>query len=138
MITTTPYVPGLLNFFYDNLVEKEIIFKEDVLSKGETKIMAVGKIEDNFRHIDIFYYSCENFPFALLFTTGSKEFNVNMRSHANKLGFSLNEKNLTKLDNIPVTPEEYKLKIGKNYPETEEDIFKFLDYKYIPPELRTN
>ena len=100
--------------------------------------MAVANIDDTFRHLDIFYYTKEVYPFALLFTTGSKELNTNMRSHALKKGYSLNEKNLT--HNSPsgreVNSSEYMSKIGKVKPETEEDIFKFLDYKYIPPKDR--
>jgi hypothetical protein len=59
-----------------------------------------------------------------------------MRSHALKLGFSLNERNLTKKNGTLVSEEEYITKIKKRLPENEEDIFKFLDYKYIEPQFR--
>ena len=68
-----------MNRFYKNLIESKIFTTENIIASGETKIMAVAKILDTFRHIDIFYYSLEVFPFALLFTTGSKEFNLKMR-----------------------------------------------------------
>jgi DNA polymerase/3'-5' exonuclease PolX len=95
--------------------------------------MAVAKIDNTFRHLDIFYYPKEVFPFSLLFTTGSKEFNITIRSHANKKGYSLNEKNLSKLNGQLVTENEYKFKIGKNIPENEEDIFLFLGFTYVDP-----
>ena len=98
--------------------------------------MAIAKILDTFRHVDIFYYSLEVFPFALLFTTGSKEFNLKMRSHALKKGFSLNERYLTNKNGTIVSEEEYLAKIQKPIPTTEEDIFNFLDYKYVLPRFR--
>ena len=59
-----------------------------------------------------------------------------MRSHALKLGFSLNERNLTKKNGSLISEEEYTAKINKKIPTNEEDIFKFLDYKYVEPRDR--
>jgi DNA polymerase/3'-5' exonuclease PolX len=137
LIISKQYNEFLMANFYKKLVDSKIFDEENVLASGETKIMAVAKILDTYRHVDIFYYSSEVFPFALLFTTGSKEFNVKMRAHALKMGYSLNERNLTKIkDKRVVSEEEYLEKIQKKSPDTEEDIFKFLDYKYILPQFR--
>jgi DNA ligase-1 len=136
LIISKVYNEFLLNRFYTNLIESGIFERENVLASGDTKIMAIAKILDVFRHVDIFYYSSEVFPFALLFTTGSKEFNVKMRAHALKLGYSLNERNLTMKNGGLVSEEEFFAKIKKRRPETEEDIFKFLDYKYVEPRYR--
>jgi ATP-dependent DNA ligase/DNA polymerase/3'-5' exonuclease PolX len=137
LIISKTYNEFLMNRFYKNLIETGIFKEENVLASGETKIMAIAKILDVFRHVDIFYYSSDVFPFALLFTTGSKEFNLKMRSHALKKGFSLNERNLIRSkDGKPVSEEEYLLKIQKKSPESEEDIFNFLDYKYVLPKFR--
>tara|TARA_B100000035_G_scaffold315470_1_gene336659 strand:- start:5309 stop:7516 length:2208 start_codon:yes stop_codon:yes gene_type:complete len=135
LITTDLYNTNLMNTFYTNLIKKNIINPEDVISKGPTKIMAVAAIDEIYRHLDIFYYPADVYPFALLFTTGSKEFNVNMRNHALKLKYSLNERNLTHISPSGklVSKQEYMIKIGKESPETEQDIFKFLDYKFIDP-----
>ena len=124
-----------MNTFYTNFIKKNIISPDNVISKGPIKIMAVATIDEIYRHLDIFYYPADVYPFALLFTTGSKEFNVNIRNHALKLGYSLNERNLTRgsASGILVSKEEYVLKIGKESPETEQDIFDFLDYKFINP-----
>jgi DNA ligase-1 len=137
LIISETYNEFLMNRFYRNLLASEIFTEENILASGETKIMAIAKILDTFRHVDIFYYSSEVFPFALIFTTGSKEFNIKIRAHALKKGFSLNERNLTKIkDKSLVTEEEYLEKIQKRFPQTEEDVFKFLDYKYILPKFR--
>jgi len=136
LIISKIYNELLMNLFYRNLLEAGILKEENVMASGGTKIMAVAKILDTFRHVDIFYFSSDVFPFALLFTTGSKEFNLKMRSHALKLGFSLNERNLTKKSGGLVSEDEYNAKINKKAPESEEDIFNFLDYKYIEPRYR--
>ena len=138
LITSEVYNKDLMNSYYNNLLKEGLIKKEDTIAKGPTKIMAVGKIDEFYRHIDVFYYPKEVYPFAILFTTGSKEHNVNMRAHALKKGFSLNEKNLTVggTSGRPVSKEEYNVKIGKEVPETEKDIFNFLDYPYVLPEKR--
>jgi len=138
LITTDPYVPQLMDTFYSKLINKNVINETNVISKGNTKIMAVAIIDEMYRHLDIFYYPLSVYPFALLFTTGSKEFNVKMRSHALKKGYSLNERNLThgSPSGDPVTEREYLTKIEKEYPETEEDIFAFLEYPYLSPEKR--
>jgi ATP-dependent DNA ligase/DNA polymerase/3'-5' exonuclease PolX len=136
LIISKTYNEFLMNRFYKNLIESGIFTIENVIASGETKIMAIAKILDTFRHVDIFYYSLEVFPFALLFTTGSKEFNLKMRSHALKKGFSLNERYLTNKNGTLVSEEAYLEKIQKPIPETEEDIFNFLDYKYVLPQFR--
>lgn len=138
LITSEEYNGDLINSYYKNIIDEGIIKKEDTIAKGPTKIMAIGKIDEFYRHIDIFYYPKKVYPFALLFTTGSKEHNINMRAHSLKKGFSLNERNLThgKPNGREVSSDEYMSKIQKEYPETEEDIFKFLDYIYVLPKER--
>ena len=138
LVTSDIHNKDLMNTFYTNLINKNIISSEDVISKGPIKIMAVASIDEIYRHLDVFYYTADVYPFALLFTTGSKELNTTMRAHALKEGYSLNERNLSR--NSPsgnfVTAEEYISKIGKERPETEKDIFDFLNYRYIPPKDR--
>jgi len=138
LITTDVHNKDLMNKFYNNLISTGIVAPENVISKGPVKIMAVAKINSLFRHLDIFYYPKDVYPFALLFTTGSKELNTTMRSNALKLGYSLNERNLThgSPSGQQVSKEEYLSKIKKDKPETEEDIFKFLGMKYLEPKER--
>ena len=138
LISTSVHSENIMEQFYINLRNKGIIETNNVIAKGPVKMMVVAKIDEFYRHLDIFYYSADVYPFALLFTTGSKEFNINMRSHAIKKGYSLNEKNLTvgSASGRLVSKEEYLAKIKKEKPETEEDIFIFLDYKYFLPKDR--
>jgi len=138
LITTDVKNPRVMTTFYNNLVKRDVIEKTNVLAKGPTKIMAVASIDEYYRHLDIFYHPRETFPFAILFTTGSKEFNVKMRKFALEKGYSLNEQNLTKKSPTgpKVTQIEYLNVIEKEFPETERDIFDFLGYPYLSPELR--
>tara|TARA_B100000212_G_scaffold338460_2_gene315045 strand:- start:29266 stop:31473 length:2208 start_codon:yes stop_codon:yes gene_type:complete len=138
LITTNVHNKDLMNTFYNNLIKKNIISPNNVLSKGPIKIMAVSSIDEIYRHLDIFYYTLDVYPFALLFTTGSKDFNTTMRSHALKMGYSLNERNLThgSPGGSPVTDQEYLAVIEKQRPETEKDIFNFLKFKYLSPKDR--
>lgn len=138
LITTNVHNKDLMNTFYNNLIDKNIISPDNVLSKGPIKIMAVASIDEIYRHLDIFYYTSDVYPFALLFTTGSKDLNTTMRAHALKMGYSLNERNLTHgtPSGSPVTEQEYLDVIGKKNPETEKDIFDFLKFKYLPPKDR--
>tara|TARA_X000001036_G_scaffold150423_1_gene142847 strand:- start:17387 stop:19483 length:2097 start_codon:yes stop_codon:yes gene_type:complete len=138
LITTDIHNKDLMNKFYNNLITKQIISPDNVLSKGPIKIMAVSSIDEIYRHLDIFYYTSDVYPFALLFTTGSKDLNTTMRSHALKMGYSLNERNLThgSPSGSPVTDQEYLTVIKKQKPETEKDIFDFLKFKYLSPKDR--
>ena len=126
----------LMESLINNLILSGVTNKESTFSFGSTKYMGVGKIKDYFRHIDIFYYSNKEYPFALLFSTGSGNFNIEMRQHAIKKGYSLSEKELKYLSGEIINKKEYFTIINKNYPETEEDIFKFLDYPFKLPEFR--
>ena len=122
--------------FIKELLKTDNLDSSLVFSSGTTKFMGLGKIEDYYRHIDIFYYSEKEYPFALLFSTGSGQFNIEMRADAIKKGYSLSEKELVYKDNTKISAEEYKSDIGKDYPKDEEDIFDFLGLKYIKPENR--
>ena len=126
----------LMTNFIKELLKTDNLDQSLVFSSGTTKFMGLGKIENYYRHIDIFYYSEKEYPFALLFSTGSGQFNIEMRADAIKKGYSLSEKELVYKDNTKVTTEEYKSDIGKDYPTEEKDIFDFLGIVYIEPENR--
>ena len=136
LITTDYYRKEFLYNYCNTLIKNNIFLTENIISKGISKIMCAAKIDEYYRHVDIFYCSKEIYPFSLLFTTGSKEFNVRMRAHANRNGFSLNEKKITFINNKEIPEERIFEKIGKTKIETENDIFDFLDYKYVLPEKR--
>lgn len=92
-----------------------------VLASGETKIAFVF-FPDNLQ-VDIRFVPEESYGAALLYFTGSKEFNVMMRKVAIDKGYLLNEYGL-------FDSGEYI--VGK----TEEEVFKKLDLPITPPEKR--
>jgi DNA polymerase (family X) len=68
----------------------------------------------------------KSFGAALLYFTGSRDFNVKLRMIAQKTGHKINEYGVFDKDGAFVC--------GK----TEEEIFKFLKMQYVQPELREN
>lgn len=100
---------------------------ESVIACGETKSSVRLK---NGMQCDLRAVSNAQFPFALLYFTGSKEHNVALRSLALKRGLSLNEYGLT-----PATGAD--IAIPSDLHE-ERDIYQFLGLQFIEPELREN
>jgi DNA polymerase (family 10) len=99
-----------------------------VIACGDTKAsVRLG----NGIQCDLRAVSNAEFPFALLYFTGSKEHNVALRSRALKQGFSLNEYGFTR------EPESQQ---GADPGELheEKDIYQFLGLQMIEPELREN
>lgn len=99
-------------------------------AKGTKKYMGMGKIDKGTpRRIDIMYTKPEEYPFAVLYFTGSSEFNQRMRAEVLARGLSLNEYSLKDV--------ETKKKVDHIF-ENEKDIFDYLGYKYLKPEDRIN
>jgi DNA polymerase (family 10) len=92
------------------------------------EILARGKTKSSVRTKDGVQIDCrvveeKSFGAALMYFTGSKNFNIKIRELAARRGLKVNEYGVFKKD---------KFMAGK----TEEEIFKFLGMSYIPPELR--
>ena len=117
--------------FVDSMRETGIIL--EILSYGNTKALVIAKMKDKptARRVDFMYSTPEEYPFAILYFTGSKAFNTVMRGHALKLGVSLNEHGFYEKQKGKEKGE--KLKKIMN---SEEDIFEFLHLKYKKPEHR--
>jgi DNA polymerase (family X) len=103
---------------------------DDILSvsaKGDTKASVIfkGGIQSDLRVV-----SDAEFPFALLYFTGSKEHNIILRQRAIQRGLRLNEYGLFKSKEETRDP---KLRVKCN---TEADIYEKLGLAEIPPELR--
>lgn len=96
----------------------------EVLAKGENKVSF--KLRSGLQ-VDVRLLPPESFGAALQYFTGSKNHSVSLRQRALKLGFTLNEYGLARLD-------DEKRVAGK----TEEEIYKKLGLEFIPPELREN
>ncbi|MAB67246.1 MAG: DNA polymerase/3'-5' exonuclease PolX [Bacteroidetes bacterium] len=116
------HIPGLFEVFTNHGRVTE------VLGKGDTKSSV--RTTDG-RQVDLRIVKPENFAAALMYFTGSKEHNVELRSRARNKGMSLNEYGLYKLKEDGETdwdsPQDFK---------TEADIYKLLDLNFVPPELR--
>jgi len=95
-----------------------------VNAHGETKSSVLTK---NGVQVDLRIVEPESFGAALLYFTGSKNFNVKLRQWAVKQSIKINEYGI------------YSEKGGKEKRlagKTEEECFKVLGMPYIPPELR--
>ena len=112
-----------------NLLTNNRLLIDHLTLKGNTKYMGVCRNSPKglARRIDIRIIPKESIGCALLYFTGSGEFNVNMRSYALKKGYTINEYHLKK-------------KKGNKYliinVENEEDIFRYLGLEYIEPKHR--
>jgi len=99
---------------------------------GLMEIIARGENKVSFRlrsgmQVDVRLLPPESFGAAMQYFTGSKAHNVALRQRALKMGYTLSEYSLAKLDTEkPVA--------GKS----EEEIYAKLKLDYIPPELREN
>ena len=118
---------NIYNLFISSL--KEFGYLIDDLALGTKKYNGVCKLGNKGtpRRIDIMYTKPEEYPFAILYFTGSGNFNTNMRDIILKKGMSINEYNLK--DNIT------KNKIIHPF-ITEKDIFDFLELDYVEPHQR--
>ena len=116
--------------FIDKLIEQNIII--EVLSRGPTKSLVVTKIPNysTARRVDFLYTSPEEYPFAVLYFTGSKNFNTVMRGRALTMGYSLNEHGMYKM-----TDKKKGDKVEHIFPD-EESIFDFLKMEYKEPKNR--
>lgn len=132
-----PWLESLQN----SLVEMGVIQPDDIISLGKHKMMAVACIgpKGKARHLDLFVFPSDQYPFALMFATGSGEFNVRFRSYALEQGWSLSDKGLFRGNSKgpAATPAEIQARIGKSEITSEQDIFHFLGVQYLSPKERT-
>ncbi len=111
---------------------REQLIEHVIKLPGLMEIIARGENKVSFRlrggmQVDVRLLPPESFGAAMQYFTGSKAHNVALRQRALKMGYTLSEYSLAKLD----TEEPVA---GK----TEEEIYAKLKLDYIPPELREN
>ena len=125
IITSTN--PKIFSIFIDELIKKKIILH--VLSKGPSKCLVITKLLNNnkARRVDFLYTTPQEFPFAILYFTGSKIFNTVMRQYALNKGYTFNEHGIYHLEN-----KQKGEKVSKEF-NTEKDIFDFLGLQYKTP-----
>jgi DNA polymerase (family 10) len=118
-------VKGYLDIWLQNF---EIIFSKKnvvVYAKGAFKISMLIRHKSDWYKIDVFQCRSDESVAMLLYSTGSKEFNISMRSIAKKKGYILNQKGL--FDQLSGRHIDFK---------TEQDVFKFLNIPYLLPQER--
>ena len=116
--------------FLDKIVKnlkKANFIIDHLTAKGDTKFMGVCKLDDGQvgRRIDIRMVDYKSFYTSLLYFTGSKDFNVNLRNIALAHNYTLNEYGLTNLSS--------KISTSLN---SEEEIFEIFKIPYVKPEDR--
>ena len=122
-----------LHVIVEHLKKKKLIV-DSLTEEGGTKYMGICKATRAGlgRRIDIRLIPYESKGAAMLYFTGSGDFNKIMRTEALKKGYTINEYGIYK------TKKEGKKTVkGELIPtETEEDIFKVVDMTYLKPEQR--
>ena len=113
--------------FIDKLIENKIV--TEVLSRGNTKSLTIARLPNKSvsRRIDFLYSSLNEYPFSILYFTGSKSFNTVMRSKALEMGYSMNEHG--------ITDKKTKKLIDTKFSD-EKSIFDFLNLEYKEPQER--
>jgi DNA polymerase (family 10) len=106
----------------DAVMEAFVSYPEaaEVLGRGETKSSLKMR---NGLQVDLRHVPAESFGAALLYFTGSKEHNIELRKIALDKGLSLNEYGLTRGEKTVAA-------------RSEEDVYRALGLAWIPPELR--
>ncbi|MDP2924365.1 MAG: DNA polymerase/3'-5' exonuclease PolX [Candidatus Omnitrophota bacterium] len=99
---------------------------KEVLAHGETKSSVISN--KNNMQVDVRVVREKSFGSALMYFTGSKDFNIKLRQLAIKNNYKINEYGIFSASSL----KKEKWLAGK----TEEDIFSLLKMAYIAPELR--
>jgi DNA ligase (NAD+) len=120
--------------FIDLLIQQKIII--EVLSKGQTKCLVIAKLpsESTARRVDFLYTSPDEYPFSVLYFTGSKMFNTVMRHEALTKGLTMNEHGLYTLSADKKKKGEKVDHVFKD----EKDIFDYLNMEYKTPKERVD
>jgi DNA polymerase/3'-5' exonuclease PolX len=131
----------VMEYIKDALVQMGGLHPDDIFSSGLHKLMCVAKLgpKHKARHVDVFIFHEHQYPFAIMYATGSGDFNIRFRNHALQMGWSLSDKAICIGEAGGDPPSETYLmeKLGKSKITREEDIFNFLGIAYIKPEDRT-
>jgi DNA polymerase (family 10) len=119
LLVTGPGAAGALDRFVQHPKA------HSVLGKGPNKASIQYGLDG--LQVDLRALPHESYGAAMQYFTGSKEHNILLRSRALKLGLTLNEYGLVRLDNEQRVAGE-----------TEEEVYGALGLQWIPPELREN
>ena len=103
----------------------------DTYAKGDTKFMGWCKLPlvegSKPRRLDILFSLKEEYPFSILYFTGSREYNKFMRTEAIKQNLRLNEHGLYDKGTLKSVDHSFN---------DEKSIFDYLNIDYIEPQYR--
>lgn len=116
----------LMRDFIIILEKNEFIVDSFTSEDVPTKYMGICNLDKkhDLRRIDIRYIPQESYYTAILYFTGSRDFNLKMRNIALSMGYTLNE---------------YRLLNDKNKPfkiNSEKELFEILNMEYLVPKDR--
>src|SRR5213594_2224694 len=112
--------------------DREACIDHIIKLPGLMEIIARGDNKVSFRmrggmQVDVRFLSPDSFGAAMQYFTGSKSHNVSLRQRALKMGYTLSEYSLARLDDQAVVASK-----------SEEEIYAALNLDYVPAELREN
>ena len=124
---------NILNKLVETFINSNYII--DTYAKGVNKFMGWCKLPIEWcklpnntpRRLDILFSSQEEYPFSILYFTGSREYNKFMRTEAIKQNLRLNEHGLF---------DKGTMESVDHYFNDEKSIFDYLNIDYIEPHCR--
>jgi DNA polymerase (family 10) len=116
LVATSEDAPALIEAFCGGRWVSEVV------ARGDTKAAVVG--HDGLR-FDLRVVPPECFGNVLQHFTGSKDHNIALREEAQRRGLSISEYGVTVVDTGEVVTHA-----------SEEELYEYLGYEYVPPELR--
>ena len=128
LITNRNNIKGVFKQFVELLKENKYLV--DDLAYGNVKYMGYSSYCGTPRRIDILYCTPQEYPFSILYFTGSGEFNKGMRKWCLENGYTLNEHGI-----YHIKEKKKGDRVKSNF-TSEEDIFNYLGFKYITPNMR--
>ena len=113
----------VFSLLISTLIQHKIIL--EVLSQGNSKCLVIAMIPQSSyaRRVDFLFTTPDEFPFSILYFTGSKNFNTVMRGTALSNGLTMNEHGICKKDGSTI---DILFK-------TEREIFNYLNLVYKEP-----
>ena len=114
-----------IDIFINHLIKNNIIIESLTKTDVKTKYMGIFKWKvSKPRRIDVRFIPYESYYSAILYFTGSKDFNTNMRLNAIAQNYTLNEYGLYDENNKLIKVD------------SEKEIFDILGMEYITPDKR--
>jgi DNA polymerase/3'-5' exonuclease PolX len=113
---------GDIELIKEKLAEQLLV----ILGEGNDKLTAIWRYSKDYNahRLDVRVIPSDQWPYALMYFTGSKEFNIYMRKRAQSMGLKLSEYGL--FDELGIS----------YHAEDENDIFRYLELDYISPQDR--